>query len=143
MLYWYGVGKAVQLWQWDILTGQGDIYLYEVLYSLYNISPPALASYTLMHSLHPWILTSALLGAILLVSGRSSLPDATVPVLTYAVLISVSAVYVLTQAEPRYSIPLRPELYLAAVFFIWQVTDYLARLRAKSLARHKARRLST
>jgi hypothetical protein len=38
----------------------------------------------------------------------------------YALPLYVSAVYVVFQSEPRYSIPLRPEMYLCASFALWK-----------------------
>ncbi|WP_162846055.1 ArnT family glycosyltransferase [Seongchinamella sediminis] len=143
MLTWYATGKPNQLWQWNLLTDQGDIYFNTVLYSLYHISTPALVSYSIMHTLHPWLLICSLLGALLVICDRSTLPSVTLPVITYAAVLAISAVYVLTQAEPRYSVPLRPELYLTAVFFIWQACEYLKTLRTRSLARHHATKTAT
>ena len=138
MLSWFAFGKPYQLWQWDILTGQGDIYVYDILYSLYHISTPALVSYSIMHALHPWLLVCSLLGALLVIARKTDLADLTVPVIAYSTLFAVSAVYIITQAEPRYSVPLRPELYLTAMFFVWQACEYLKRLRKRSLERHNA-----
>ena len=61
MLRWYLIGKPLQLWGWDILNGQGDIYVYDVLFSLYHISKPAMVSYSIMRSLHPWLVGFCLL----------------------------------------------------------------------------------
>ena len=44
-----------------------------------------------------------------------------VETLIYSLLIYVSAVYVVLQAEPRYSIPLRPAMYLGAMFGLWKM----------------------
>ena len=43
-------------------------------------------------------------------------------VLPYAVLLYVSAVYVVFQSEPKFSIPLRPEMYLCASFALWKAS---------------------
>lgn len=139
MLTWFAFGKPYQLWQWDILTGQGDIYVYDILYSLYHISAPALASYSIMHALHPWLLLCCVAGLLIIVTRAKVSGDLTVPLVSYAVLLAISGVYILTQAEPRYSVPLRPELYLTASFFIWQACEYLKALRSRSLAQHHAR----
>lgn len=127
MLAWYAVDKPFLLWDWEIKTGFGDIYIYRVEYSLYHISGTALATYSLMHALHIWILVGALLGAvILLAEGKSASP---VPALLYVTLIYISAVYVASQAEARYSIPLRAELYICFAYFLWRVSTWLGRLR--------------
>ena len=60
VLAWYSVHKPVLLWDWDILVGFGDIYIYPVDFSLYHISIPAIITYSIMRSMHPWILLGAL-----------------------------------------------------------------------------------
>jgi hypothetical protein len=40
----------------------------------------------------------------------------------YVMVVYVSAVYVILQAEPRYSIPLRPAMYLCAMFGLWKIS---------------------
>ncbi len=52
LLAWYSVHKPVLLWDWDILTGFGDIYIYPVDFSLYHISIPAIFTYSFMRSMH-------------------------------------------------------------------------------------------
>jgi 4-amino-4-deoxy-L-arabinose transferase-like glycosyltransferase len=127
MLAWYWTGKPILLWDWDIRTGFGDIYIYRVEYSLYHTSIPAIVTYSLMNSLHNWILLGTLFGLVFLFStgGKHTI----VPACLYATLIYVSLVYVISQSEPRYSIPLRPELYLCFTYFLWQTSQWIARVR--------------
>lgn len=132
VLRWYAVGKPLQLWDWNILTGQGDIYVYDVIYSLYHVSKPALVSYSVMRVLHPWLLLFCALGLVLLVRDRGR--DQVLPLTIYATLVSLSLVYAVTQAAPRYSIPLRPELYLGATFFLWKLSQYFQAYKRKSAA---------
>ncbi|MGR9100190.1 MAG: hypothetical protein ACU826_06450 [Gammaproteobacteria bacterium] len=44
--------------------------------------------------------------------------NGTAPTALYIGRVYFSVISVVTQAEPRYSFPLRPEMYLCAVFFI-------------------------
>jgi hypothetical protein len=115
---WYILEKPYVLWSWNILVGQGDIYVYPVIKSLYYSSKPAIATYSLMKTLHAPLLMLALLGVPLLglelYRGRLGLPIAVL----YTTLIYVTAVYVIFQAEPRYSVPFRPLLYLCAVYVL-------------------------
>ena len=123
MLRWYLIGKPLQLWGWDILNGQGDIYVYDVLFSLYHISKPAMVSYSIMRSLHPWLVGFCLLGLIFAL--RESGTRKSIVLALYTTIISVGLVYVVTQSEPRYSVPLRPEMYIAASYFFWKVSGLL------------------
>ncbi len=118
---WYLIDKPILLWNWNILIGQGDIYVYPVIVSLYQRSKLAIATYSIMKSLHYWLLGFAILGFFLLFKDAKS----EVPMFLYITLVYISAVYVVTQSEARYSIPLRPEMYLCAVFFVSKVFDYL------------------
>ena len=112
---WYFIDKPLLLWSWNILIGQGDIFIYPVKSSIYDKSNLALLSHVLMKALHPYLFFMALLGLFFLffVKERNM---AIIPL--YSIVIYVSAVYVCLQAEPRYSIPLRPEMYLCAMFFL-------------------------
>jgi len=130
LLAWYSVHKPVLLWDWDILYGFGDIYIYPVDFSLYHISIPAIITYSIMRSTHYWILLGAVvgLGFLLAKSKESRL----VPALLYISLIYISLVYVVFQSEPRYSIPLRAELYLCFTYFLWRTCALIDRIRQRS-----------
>ncbi len=130
MLAWYSVQKPVLLWDWDIRTGFGDIYIYRVEYSLYQISTPAIITYSLMRTLHPWILLGTLFGLGFLLAEHKE--NRVVPVLLYISLLYVSLVYIITQSEPRYSIPLRAELYLCFTYFLWRTSAWIGRIRHRS-----------
>ena len=117
-LSWYTLEKPVVLWSWNILIGQGDIYVYPVFYSLYHVSKTALATYAFSKSIHPWLLMCALLAG--LYACRDMRPqEKQVFLMVYCSTLYMSAVYIVTQSEPRYSIPLRPEMYLCATYFIY------------------------
>jgi 4-amino-4-deoxy-L-arabinose transferase-like glycosyltransferase len=127
-LQWYVIRKPFILWQWDIMVGYGDIYLYQINYSLYDTSKVALASYSLMKTLHTPLFYMALIGFGFAFASIKAEP---VPILIYCTVFYISGVYIITQAEPRYSIPLRPELYLLATYTLVKITQVLARLRTK------------
>lgn len=111
---WYLLEKPRLLWDWDILVGQGDIYVYEVKASYYDKSAPMRFTRDQMRRLHPALLLLALAGLAMAWWRRRADPPAVG--LMYLSLVYVSAVYVVLQAEARYSVPLRPLLYLCAVY---------------------------
>jgi hypothetical protein len=124
-LAWYAFHKPVLLWDWDVKTGWGEIYIYRVEVSLYETSVPAISTFSLMWSLHFWLLGAGVLGAgYLLTKGR---PNSPTPMILYITVVYISAIYVISQAEPRYSIPLRPEMYLCATFFLWRTWELVRR----------------
>jgi len=126
-LKWYMLDKPLLLWSWNILVGQDDIYVFPVIESLYQKSRLALASYSIMKSLHYWLLSCSVLGIFYLLKNGERAQ--VVLIFNYVVLVYMSFVYVVTQAEPRYSIPFRPEMYLCAVFFLSKTTEYLSSIR--------------
>lgn len=127
MLHWYAIAKPALLWDWNIRTGWGDIYIYRIEYSLYQTSAAAIAGYSVMKILHSWLLTCALLGTgYLLFANQRNGP---IPAMIYFTLLYLSGVYILTQSEPRYSIPMRPEMYICASFFLWRSWEWVQHRR--------------
>ena len=123
-LHWYVLGKPVMFWSWSILVGQGDIHVYPVKGSWYQKSRLAEASRSVMRVFHPLLLMAGLLATALLLVRlwRRQLSEADWPLLLMAgLLIYFTAVHAALGPLPRYSIPLRPELYLVACAGLLQV----------------------
>lgn len=119
-LRWYFIQKPSELWGWDILVGYGDIYVYRVDASLYHKSKLALVSLVLMKQIHFWLFGAALLGLLFVLREKNKDQKETI-LSVYVCLFCVSAVYVILHTDARYSIPLRPEMYIAAVYGIWKI----------------------
>lgn len=131
--HWYFIQKPIMLWDWNILVGQGDIYVYPVNYSLYHTSKPAIFTYSVMRASHYWLFGCALLGLIFLaVNLKENDKKTTVSLFIYSAVIYVSAVYVISQAEARYSVPLRPLMYLGAAYFLSMFVSLAWRNKAAS-----------
>ena len=111
-LSWYLLEKPYYLWSWDILQGKGDIYVYPVAESLYQNAPVAEATRLLMKALHPVVLVLAALGVVLSFWWRRQISVATAVVAVTAGYFTLT--YAVFAPWPRYSVPLRPELYLLA-----------------------------
>jgi len=133
-LKWYFIEKPYLLFSWNILIGSGDIYVYPVIISLYQQSKWMILTYSIMKVLHWWLLLFGLLGLIYIFLSKKLNDSDYMAIFIYSLIFSISAIYVILQAEPRYSIPLRPELYLCAVFFIAK-TWHLLRLISADLNR--------
>ena len=119
-LSWYLLEKPVTLWSWSILQGQGDVYVYPLEESGYQTSRLADATRILMKATHPLVLVAALLG-VGCVLGRGPEESASPvqgpgPRLLLALVAYYTVVYTVTAPWPRYAIPLRPELYLLAIY---------------------------
>jgi hypothetical protein len=130
ILVWYLVEKPILLWDWNIRVGMGDIYIYPVFYSLYQTSGTALITYSLMKSLHFWIFGCAVLSILFII--RNDRQDSLITAAIYLAKPSISAIYVISQAEPRYSIPLRPEMYILGTYFLWELIEKFKKYRSKN-----------
>ena len=125
---WYLFEKPYYLWSWNILQGQGDVYVYPVKKPFFEAFSWAKALHTLMRMLHPVAVGLALMGVFGWLAGRfhvkgagSSMPAPQTTLLI--VLVYFTALHALFAGLPRYSIPLRPELYLVAVGAAYQLVN--------------------
>ena len=120
-LRWYLTGKPYYLWSWDIIQGIGDIYINPVKVSLFEVSVLGRMIKGIMKSIHPLILLLALLSLPTVffrwVKSRNRTGHlCNLPVLPLSICIYFTALYTIFAPWPRYSVPLRPELYLCAVW---------------------------
>jgi len=130
-LSWYLLEKPYHLWSWNNLqsdkgatgkAGRGDIYIYPVRSSLYLESKPADLTRVLMKGLHPVIAFLACAGVFICLfrakANRSPGQVERSPVYLFAVLLYYTLLYTVFAPWPRYSVPLRPELYLSAMWVL-------------------------
>lgn len=130
-LHWYFIQKPLDLWGWKILVGDGDVYVFPVNSSIYHSSKIALVSLVIMKQLHFWLFGLALLGLLFALGDPKS---RTALLSVYALLIYTSAVFVVLHADARYSVPMRPEMYLAAVYAAERLHRYIKSRREQSQA---------
>lgn len=141
---WYLLEKPRELWGWDIVMGQGDIYVYPTINAPFQISPPWIALAAMCHTLN-------LLLMLLMLLALAGLPVASwlhrrgshgkdTPV-GYIPLVSVicmstfaTLVYSTLQAEPRYSIPFRSFEMLLATTTLYGVATWLRYKRVREQA---------
>ncbi|MGN6478650.1 hypothetical protein [Luteibacter sp.] len=111
-LTWYA-RKPVELWGWDIQVGQGDIYVYPTRESPFRNQPIWRLLENGCFLLNPLIMLLASLGAISSLLRRPADP---VESAMAAIVLAITVVYTVLQAEPRYAVPFRgPEIALAAI----------------------------
>jgi 4-amino-4-deoxy-L-arabinose transferase-like glycosyltransferase len=120
---WYVFEKPYYLWSWNILQGQGDIYIYPVTTSLYLVNNSANLSREMVKFFHPVFLGLSLIGAIFLIfSKKDSIPGRVsaydFAIFPFIICIYYTVIYTISASWPRYSVPLRPELYLCAIWCI-------------------------
>ena len=115
---WYFFEKPFLLWDWDIRIGAGDVYFHRLSQSPLDEQPLLRALKRALEWLNPAIfVVSAGTALMVVLRWRRSPPQ----LLDRRLLVALFAVYATAihwvfQAEPRYSIPYRPEqmLLLAA-----------------------------
>jgi 4-amino-4-deoxy-L-arabinose transferase-like glycosyltransferase len=140
---WFFLKKPISFWSWNIVAGQGDVFIYPVKRTPYSDDPPFVLSHRLMKFLHLPLVCLGLLGCVLSwlpAATRQMRPEA-LPVVRFIslLLIYFTVLHVVGAPFPRYSIPLRPFIYGMAIFsaaFLWnhvrnRVQPWSALVRAK------------
>lgn len=119
-LTWYLLEKPYYLWSWNILQGQGDVYIYPVAKSLYQRVQAANMTRELMKHLHPVVLLLAVFAFPLFCfkhrRDTTGLSVTDTPVLPLVTLMVHTLIHMIFFSLPRYSISFRPELYLCALW---------------------------
>ena len=119
-LTWYLLEKPYYLWSWNILQGQGDVYIYPVVESIYQRLAVVNVTRELMKHLHPAVLVLTLISFPLFwVRYRRKTEGLSVtdtPVLPLVTLMVYTFIYMIFFSLPRYSIPFRPVLYVCALW---------------------------
>jgi hypothetical protein len=135
---WYVLDKPWLLWDWDIRLGAGGVYFQKVTHSPLETNAILHASTRLLRASNPVVFAFALATGLALawVAWRGRRPPAPGPTLVAFLFLYVTAVHVVLQAEPRYSIPYRPVELLLAV-------SGLAALAQRFANRGDAKRHST
>ena len=128
-LRWYLLGKPASLFDWNILAGMGDIFIYTVTESPYFSQPVYILSHKYMKLLHwPLVLLAVLASIVVWLPGfgkrlsETALP--TVRMLSLLMLYFI-ALHIIAAPFPRYGIPLRPVIYGLAMFMCSQAVLWL------------------
>jgi hypothetical protein len=110
-LGWY-LKKPALLWGWDIRMGQGDVYVYPTRNSPFKTDVVWRGIEAICFIINSILLLLATGGAAVAVARRS---PAGIELGMAMLLLTITAVYTLLQAEPRYSVAFRGiEILLSA-----------------------------
>ena len=127
---WYLARKPYLLWDWSIRVGTGDIYFLPVKHSEFEKIPILSGVRDALRWLNPLIFalavfaSLAILGLKLLRRKESGFPAFATSLLA----LYLTIVHVVLQAEPRYSIPYRPEeILLAITSIVWAADRWRTR----------------
>lgn len=116
---WYAYKPAL-LWAWSIRIGIGDVYPHHTLHPIYSTSAVMRVFESFCVGINP-VLFVLMTAAVLVVLLRPVASASSVGLYTAALLVAYETfVYTVLQAEPRYSIPFRPEqMILVATAMAW------------------------
>lgn len=128
-LRWFLVGKPVTFWQWNIVQGRGDIYVYPVEDSPYFSKPVFQFTHLLAKLLHIPLIVLGLLGSLLcwLPWSPHSGQGARLCVRMVAgIIVYYQLLHIVGAPFPRYSVPLRPLIYGMAMYFVYSLYVWIA-----------------
>jgi len=132
---WYLFEKPYSLWDWSIEIGQGDIYVFPVKNTPFQINPIWLASAAICKALNMSLMLLALASPFCGWSSQRSearldlQANRAALAMVIGLLAFVTLVYAALQAEPRYSIPFRSFEMLLSVTTISAATTWWQRSR--------------
>jgi hypothetical protein len=122
---WYAY-KPGLLWAWSIRVGVGDIYPFRTLHPIYSTYAGMRVFESLCVGINP-VLFLLMAATVLMVLLRPVAAQASIGLYAVALLTAYETlIYTILQAEPRYSIPFRPEqMILVASGASWMVRKWL------------------
>jgi 4-amino-4-deoxy-L-arabinose transferase-like glycosyltransferase len=117
-LKWYLYEKGIMYWSWHMVVGTGEHLIYPVAQSPYFHHPLFTTTSEVMKILHWPLVFFGMLGSILIWIPRFN-KDFNTKQLFFIralslLLVYFTAIHVLSFPLPRYSIPIRPLLYMMA-----------------------------
>ena len=114
---WY-LQKPALLWGWSIRMGSGDIYVYATKNSPFSSSSSWRGIAAICYALNPAIMLLALTGCLASLIYPHQLRDTCITVL---LLLLITLIHSVLQAEPRYSIPYRGAEILICVTALYRL----------------------
>jgi 4-amino-4-deoxy-L-arabinose transferase-like glycosyltransferase len=130
MTTWYLLKKPIMFWSWNIVAGQGDVFVYPVSQSPYSSDPLFIWSHRVMKWLHTPLALLGMFGSLIVwlpLTGSMHPRKRGVARLISILLIYYTALHMIGAPFPRYSIPLRPFLYAMGAFGASFIVDRLRR----------------
>ncbi|MFH1489186.1 MAG: glycosyltransferase family 39 protein [Pseudomonadota bacterium] len=115
---WYLGGKVLCSWGWDLVSGQHDVYVYPMIRMGFHDNPFLKIIHTVMRGIHPLLvlLAFATLSSFLLIKRIRLAHEKGIFLVPVFLIMAYHAVLLtLMLPLPRYTIPLRPYCYLAAL----------------------------
>jgi hypothetical protein len=135
-LRWYVLDKPYLLWDWIIRIGWADIYFLPTQHSPYSRIPMMKAMKDAYELANPFVfgLAGWTVFATFAEVARRRKRVAFAPLMLSMLVVYLTAVHDVLQAEPRYSVPYRPEEVLLAIAALSCLFGWIAaRMRKASV----------
>ena len=130
-LSWYVAGKQFFLWQWDILSGQGDIFIYPIKESpfLYQID------LQLWHSIHkfsnlPTMIIGVAYSYYLVLIGLLKKHPISATYIVSSLVVYASLFHIIVAPFPRYGIPFKVFVF---IMFILAMKSFITLIKRRVL----------
>lgn len=131
---WYLLEKPYLLWDWDIQLGWGGIHFLPVESTPMERYPVLRIAHATLKRLNPAFIALAALAVLLLFSGAArGKPTPFAGLLVALFAVYVTGLHTVLQAEPRYSIPYRPEQMLLVCSAL---AMFLAKVKRRNTEAH-------
>ncbi len=134
-IHWYAIGKQQYLWQWGIISGQGDIFIYPTIESPYYNLPDLKFTHLLNKIFHiAWIPIGLISTFVVLARARIFPNTLNKSILILALIAGYSVlIHVLVAPFPRYGIPFKIFLIPLSIILIKEATEWLLKKSARKL----------
>lgn len=118
-LYWYLAGKQLFLWQWNIIAGYGDVFIYPIKRSPIIYQADLRFWHNFHQAINVFIMTSGVLFSYFLVIKTmiKRLPLDTTFLLT-SLVVYASLFHIIVAPFPRYGIPFKLLVIIVSVLFV-------------------------
>ncbi len=130
-LRWFLVGKPLALWDWNIVQGVGDAFVYPLDNTPYYTDVWFRFTHQIMRNCHGFLVLLMVIGSLLVWLPREKLRIASNSLImarfVSLILIYFSLFHMLGFPLPRYAIPLRPFMYAMACFTPYCVYSMFAK----------------
>lgn len=116
---WYLVGKQFYLWQWSIIAGQGDIFIYPTLTSPYYDEQVSLLTHTVNKFIHLFWLVISFLGLGVIIKRILKRENVHFGLIVVgAIFLYAILIHIIVAPFPRYGIPFKiPAMIIFAITF--------------------------
>ncbi|MFK5892377.1 MAG: hypothetical protein QM504_04050 [Pseudomonadota bacterium] len=121
-LSWYFAGKQFYLWQWNILAGAGDVFIYPVVSSPINYQSDLQFWHKLHHTVNaPIMLMGILYSYYVLIKNTIIRQAFHIEFIIASLVVYASLFHIVVAPFPRYGIPFKVFVFIMFILLIQRV----------------------